>query len=342
MSDPEQAKTSPKTLTAPELMALELPEAKQIIPGILYEGSNLIAAPPKMGKTYCALGLGVAIASGGRALGVIEVEQGDVLGLFLEDGRRRLRDRLRTMLKGSSAPERFTLAMEWPRLDEGGLEAIKSWIDQKENPSLVIIDTLKRVRPCEHVNRRLYDLDYDAVAPLTDLAHKTSIAFLINHHTRKMQSDDHIDMASGSLGLTGAVDAVLTLKRSRGEADATLCVSGRDCEDKELALRWDAALTQWNLLGDANEYNKSKARREVTDLLKTGDKPLTPSEVAELLGKEHSATKKLLWSMGRDGELKSSDGRYYLPPSNNGNHGNQVTAATNSTPGYSVTTVTEG
>ncbi len=306
-----------KTFSAPELMALELPEAKEIIPGVLYEGTNLVVAPPKMGKTYLALGLGIAVASGGRALGKIEVEQGDVLGLFLEDGTKRLQKRLRTMLDGKPAPERLTLATEWPTIDEGGSDKIRAWAKQAKNPSLVIGDTLKRLRPREYGNNsRLYDLDYDALAPLTDLAHEFGIAILVNHHTRKMQSADHIDMASGSLGLAASVDVVQTIKRMRGQADATLCISGRDCEDRELALKWDTKLTQWNLLGEAAEYQLSNERREVLALLKQCG-PLTPKAVSELLGRTVGACKKLLWTMHRDGEVHADGkGRYSLIRSN--------------------------
>lgn len=313
-----------KTFTACELLAREFSEPKEIIPSILYEGSNLLSAPPKAGKTFFSLGLALTVASGGRALGKIEVEQGDVLGLFLEDGDRRLQRRLRTMLNGDSSPERLTLATEWPRVDEGGIEGIREWIAKAKKPLFVVCDTLKRIRPREYGSRRLYDLDYDSVSGLTDLAHEVGIAILIVHHTRKMQSNDHLEMASGSLGLTGAVDAVLSLKRARGEPDACLSISGRDCEDTELALKWDGQLVQWNVLGNAAEYNKSKARREITNLLKESDKALTPKEVARLLPKEYSATKKLMWTMAEDGDLKVANGRYSLP-SNSGNQGNLVT-----------------
>jgi len=333
MAQPPQM---PKTFTAPELLALELPESRQIVPGILNEGATLISARPKKGKTFLALGCGLAVAIGGFVLGKIEVEQGDVLYLGLEDGPRRLRDRLRAMLGGSSAPERLTLATEWPRIDEGGIDFIKQWLRRANNPRMVVIDTLQRMRPREHGNKRLYTVDYESCAPLNDLAHQGRISIPIIHHNRKADSEDHIDNPSGTLGLTGAVDAVITLTRARGEADARLLISGRDCEDSELALKWDGALSQWSLLGDAAIYTKSPERRQIIELLsKSG--PFTPTEVSTLLSREYSATKKLLWSMAQDGEVKSIDGHYIISTTNNGNHGNPVTVQ-----GYQVTTVTDG
>ncbi len=51
--------------------------------------------------------------------------------------------------------------------------------------------------------------------------------------------------------------------------------------------------------------------------------PLGPKQVAQALEREHSATKKLMWTMKQDGELKVLKGRYSV---NSGNRGNPVTA----------------
>jgi hypothetical protein len=309
---------SVKTFTCPELMALDLPEPRAIIPGILLEGtSTVLNGPPKARKTFLMLQSVIAIASGGRVLGKIEVEQRDALYLCLEDGPRRLQKRLLTMLAGCPAPERLTLATDWPTSGEGGLEEIERWIGKQKNPGVVVIDTLKRFRSPEigASGKRLYDMDYDSVAGITDLSHKTGVAFVQIHHTRKMYSPDHVEMVSGSHGVTGACDGILSLRGARGECDAVLCVTSRDMPDAELALGWDGQLLQWNLLGDASEINKSKARREVTELLRKAEKPLSPREVADLLGKEYPATKKLLWIMSKAGEVKASNGKYSLPVS---------------------------
>ena len=53
--------------------------------GIIAEGLTLLVGPPKLGKSWFALNIAVAIAAGGKALGRIGVEGGDVLYLALED-----------------------------------------------------------------------------------------------------------------------------------------------------------------------------------------------------------------------------------------------------------------
>ncbi len=108
------------TFTAADLMREELPPVRWAVPGILPEGLSLLAGKPKLGKSWLALGLAVAKASGGVALGKIPVDQGEVLYLALEDNRRRLQNRLRKVLDGSPPPEGLHIATEWARVDEGG------------------------------------------------------------------------------------------------------------------------------------------------------------------------------------------------------------------------------
>jgi adenine/guanine phosphoribosyltransferase-like PRPP-binding protein len=51
------------------------------------------------------------------------------------------------------------------------------------------------------------------------LADAYSVPFIIVHHTRKLAATDFLDEVSGSQGLAGSADAVLVLKRLRGNAD---------------------------------------------------------------------------------------------------------------------------
>lgn len=306
---------SSKICSAQDLMARVFSPVRWAVTGLLLEGVIIFAGRPKLGKSWLALNIAVAVACGGRALGAIEVEAGPVLYLALEDGQRRLQDRLRKTLAGGAIPENLFLATEWKRFDDGGLLLLKEWLIDHPDARLVVIDTLKRVRPHERGNGRLYDGDYDAVGPLGDLARAYGVSVLVVHHTRKMDSEDPLDLVSGSFGLTGAADGVLVLKRARGQADAVLHATGRDFEDKELALRWDAELTGWRMLGDAAEYKLSNERREVIALLKQSG-PLAPKAVAEALDRKPSACRKLLCTMHRDGELRSDGGRYSLVENN--------------------------
>jgi hypothetical protein len=59
--------------------------------------------------------------------------------------------------------------------------------------------------------------------------------------THASGAEDFLDTISGSQGLAGAADTVAVLRRSRGSAGAVLKITGRDVEEAELALNFDAA-----------------------------------------------------------------------------------------------------
>jgi hypothetical protein len=303
----------PHTFTAAELMAEDLPPVREVVPSVVPEGVTLFVGKPKMRKTLTALGLCIAISTGGVAFGKIPVERGEALYLALEDNKRRIQKRLRAMLPEGADLSGFHVALDWPRLDEGGVEALAERLATNPDLRLVVIDTLAKVRP-RTLRRNVYLEDYAALEGLLPLAAKHRVAILVIHHLRKMAAADPLDEISGSTGLSGGVDGVMLLKRDRGRADAFLYVDGRDIEEpRELALRWDTSLTTWSLVGDAEEYRVSQERQDIIRVLEDAGEPMAPKEVAELLDKAPNAVKYLMWRMSKDGQLETvSRGRYSL------------------------------
>jgi len=146
---------------------------------------------------------------------------------------------------------------------------------------------------------------------LQSLANQFRVSILVVHHTRKSEADDPLDEVSGSTGVTGSADAVMVLKRGRGQADGTLTLAGRDIEEQELALKFRPEEGAWELLGNAVEYAKSQERLEIINLLREHG-PKNPKELAELVGKKYNTIKCLLLKMAKDQEVKSVGGTYEL------------------------------
>jgi hypothetical protein len=311
-----RAVAAPPTATAAgtELLARAFPTPRMAVAGLLQEGVTVLAGRPKLGKSWMALGLSLAVAAGEPALGALAVEHGGALYLALEDGERRLQGRLQAALAGRAMPAGWEYAVQWPALDAGGLDALEGWLAARPDARLVVIDTLKRVRPRETAGS-LYGQDYDAIAPLADLARQRRLSVLVVHHTRKSAAEDALDLISGSTGLTAAADAALVLQRARGEAEATLTVTGRDLEERELALRRDAATPTWTLLGSAAEARQSKERRAVLEALAAAGRPLGPIELAAALGQADSAAvRRLLFKLVAGGQVvQLKRGAYALP-----------------------------
>jgi hypothetical protein len=118
----------------------------------------------------------------------------------------------------------------------------------RKNPRLIVIDVLAMFRPRSGNRDNLYEADYHAIQGLQALAGELNVAIAIVHHVRKSGSDvDPFEKVSGTLGLSGAADAVLIVdKDSKGE---TLYGRGRDVEEIEKAVSFDRLTCRWTILG---------------------------------------------------------------------------------------------
>jgi hypothetical protein len=301
-----------RIVTAQAILSTNYPEPKWAVKGIIPEGTTFIAGPPKLGKSIYALNIAVAVAEGGRALSCFDVERGAVLYLALEDGPRRLQKRLLKLTSGKLS-DKLEILTECPRLDQGGLDVINAWIERHDDARLLIVDTLKMLRPlAAGRDKNAYDSDYEAIAPLTNLASER-IALCIVHHTRKAKDDDPLATVSGSYGLTGAADGVLVLSRRRNRTDATLSVIGRDVEEQEFALEFKPDMCLWSVLGKSEEVRRSGERQEILDLLAETGELMAPKVIADLLDKQQTSTRTLLYKMRQAGEIKAFGNRYQLP-----------------------------
>ena len=301
--------------TAHDLMAAEFPEPRWAIPGIVAEGLNILVGAPKLGKSWLCLGLAVAVASGGKALGTIDVEQGPVLYAALEDPPRRLQNRLTLVLGKEPIPDDLHMVTSLPRLpDLAGF--LTGWLDEHPTARLVIIDVLRKVRPLSDGRGNAYNEDYDTLSYLKDVAVKYGIAILLVHHTRKALDDaDVFNEVSGSTGLTGAADAILIAKRARNTADAVLHITGRDVAEREYGMTWDTDRCMWTLLDEPVALaTMGNTRRTIIDYL-TEHEGSTPQEIAEATGLNVNTVKVNVRRMVDDNQLDSDGkGRYFPSP----------------------------
>jgi len=302
-----------KAFTASDLEEMIFPEPKWAVPGLLPEGLTILAGRPKRGKSWMGLGLALAVASGGKALGKIDVEKGDALYLALEDNPRRLQNRL-AILKDpdSKLPSRLHLVTEFLPLQMGGMQSLLLWLDKHPKTHLVVIDTLGRILPSGKGNNNQFVDDYQFIGKLQKLSIDRGFALLVIHHIRKQSADYALDRVAGTTGITGAADSVWVLDSGKGEASAILQVTGRDIETQEIAMKFENGI--WSSLGEAKNLAVSGERKAVLDLI-SGEGPLYPREIADLLGKNYGTTRYLLFAMKKDGQLGNNEkGQYTLVP----------------------------
>jgi hypothetical protein len=295
-----------------------------VVPKYLPEGLTLLGGRPKIGKSWQALDIAVGVAEGGMCLGQ-QCEQGDVLALMLEDNDRRLQRRLTQML-GAFAhgwPSSLTYATTWPRLNEGGVDWIRRWIDKSPKPRLIVVDILERVRQLINDNnkRSAYSADYEALITLHELATEAMVSILVLHHQRKLGADDLIDTLSGTLGLGGAVDSVLILgkepNKKRGkerEQDAKFFWGrGRDLEEFSVSVRQNDK-GRWDVTGLRIGAQPSVEREDIVSAMAKTGGLMSIQQIAEASGNDYDNVKNLLVKMHHEGDVERVQrGMYKLP-----------------------------
>ena len=190
----------------------------------------------------------------------------------------------------------------------GGLKDIEAWIKSHPNARMVVIDTLAQFRP-RVAGKADYAADYAVISDLQKLASKYNVGVIIVHHDRKGEADDVFDTVSGTLGLTGAADTILVMKRQAGTV--TMSVRGRDIEEIEKALQFDKQACRWAILGDAADVQRSDTRGKILAVLKTASETMTPAEIRVATGLTRADVDQLLLRMTGDGEIiKISRGNY--------------------------------
>lgn len=308
----EDREFTPKSLK--ELLEKDFPEPKFVVEDILPEGFSIIVGLPKIGKSWLALNIGLAVASGGIALGNKRCQKMGVLYLALEDNERRLQSRVKAIGEiDKNIPEWFYYETSWDK-GEAGLSRLERYLEENIHIGLVIIDTLACLLEQKRKNLNPYLADYSQIEPLRRLCNERKISILAIHHRRKSESDEDWTLDfSGTTGLTAVADTLLALKRKRGEDKAILYADGRDLKEKvELALEWDNTLCSFRILGSKEEVIESEYKNEILSFLKNNDKG-KPKEIAEATGIKVSMVYRYLNILVEEGLVrKEARGEYSI------------------------------
>ena len=304
--------------SAADLQTKTFDPLRWIVPNYLPEGLSVLGGKPKVGKSWLALDAATAVATGGTAW-VSNASRATCSRSCLEDGDRRLQRRMTMMLGAQKRrwPERLQYATGWSRLNDLGLDWMREWIDNVSKPRLIVVDILERVRQRataadKKSQKSQYSADYDALATLQELSVEAQLSILVLHHQRKMGADDLIDTLSGTLGLGGAVDAVLILGKDE-QFDKFLYGRGRDLEEFNINIKQDAQM-RWQVLGQRTEAQASPERAKIIAVLRQAGRPMHVREISEAVGGKYNNVKNLLAKLHADGEIERvSTGMYQLP-----------------------------
>ena len=109
-----------------------------------------------------------------------------------------------------------------------------------------------------------YAADYSDCSQLKKFADEKKICLLIVHHMRKMRDiSDTFANISGTAGISGAVDTMMTMhKENRDDENTKLSITGRDVEMQDYQIQFGKETCRWQMLGASSEVEELQAIRE--------------------------------------------------------------------------------
>lgn len=252
-------------ITASELDKKDIKPIEWLVNKILPIGLLLLSAPPKNFKSYMALQLCTSICLGGKFLD-FDCNKHACLYLDLESTERRPKSRLNQILgKDTPKPDNLYIVTgerEVKRIGDGFEVQIKQQLEEHPDIKLVIVDVYQLIALPKKGNQNAYDKDYESLRALKKIVDTHNIGIMLIHHNRKMRDgSDVFNEVSGSIAMTGSMDATWIIQKDRRSKEATLNITGRDLVQQELKIKFNTNTYKWEYLGTADDLEQQRRQR---------------------------------------------------------------------------------
>jgi hypothetical protein len=257
-------KKPPRHKSLAEVVSMPPQPIKWIVQDLIPEGCHILAGSPKIGKSFLAIDMALTISTPGRKMfGHFPVQHGKCLYLALEDSWGRIQDRTSKIMgalpkyhaQAAQASENAVVCITWPPLGAGCIEEMEQFLTDNPDTVCIIVDTLAKVRPIGGPkNSNAYEVDYAVVSAFQSFAIRNHIAIILITHLRKSsgaKEEDPFEQVTGSMGISGAADTTIRLKRGQNSDFAEFYIRGRDVEEQCLNLR--SINMVWHYSGDKED-----------------------------------------------------------------------------------------
>lgn len=261
---PSKEKTFRLLKPAVNLMEKDIPEPTVYIGvgdelPILVEGTCILSAKPKLGKSWLALAMCLAVADGEDFLGY-KTKQCSALYLDLETSEAIQKKRLKKALKDRPVPKNFYLETETDSISNGFVEQIEAYLKEDPKIGVVVVDVFQIIRsPAKNQKESEYEHAYRDITPLNELAQKYHISIILVCHDRKaVDPDDPFANILGSTGLQGAATQMMVMFRKKKDDPIHISVKGKTIDGlPELNVKLDKA--EWSVVEAVNTADREKA-----------------------------------------------------------------------------------
>lgn len=234
--------------SVPDLTEEERRPPEFIIEGMVPCGMTFLSGAPKIRKSFMALQMASAVATGSPFLGHATTKC-DVAYLDLEGSKSRISFRAARM--SNQIPSNvFVTNTITERLADGLVDKLRQLHRARPSIRLIIVDTYSRARGSYKApGANAYDADIMLLEPVQRMALEENIALLFVHHDKKGAglALDSFERLSGTMGISGSCDCVINLVADgkRFDGRATMEFTPRDAKGGEMSLAFDERFGEW-------------------------------------------------------------------------------------------------
>lgn len=301
------------TLTASTAIASsEFRPLKHVLHDLMPEGFVLLSGPPKAAKSMLATDLCCCVATGRPFLGHESTRSG-TLYIDGESGPRGMKHRLNAV-RWDGGAEGFHVMnppAEW-QLNAEGIADVEHFLDADPSIQFVVFDTLERLFPHPGNSRGLdaYQFAVRRLAPIQSWISKRGITALVLHHTNKYtgkqsKTGEDYDNSSGSRGLTGTAETLMTLMRVNQEGLYRLKVTPRYMAEKTLFIRHDGG--KWQLAQPEEADTKMTPERKSLLLYAANNPTFSIKDFAMVHSMDLNRAKHLVYRAREAGQIVQLD-----------------------------------
>lgn len=252
---PEWTPASPADIFAefgfysvPDLTEEERRPPEFIVDGMIPVGMTFLSGAPKIRKSFLALQMAVAVATGTPFLGLATTKC-DVAYLDLEGSKSRISSRSARMSTKIPGNVYITNSIT-ERLADGLVDKLRQLHRARPSIRLIVVDTYSRARGSYRApGANAYDADISLLEPVQRMALEENIALLFIHHDRKGAglALDSFERLSGTMGISGSCDCVINLvaEGKRFDGKASMEYTPRDAKGGEMSLVFDERFCEW-------------------------------------------------------------------------------------------------
>lgn len=257
-----------KLLSSKELGERKLEPIRYAVEGMIPEGYTVLSALPKIGKSWFAQQMCLAVAEGKEFLGH-KTTQGTTIYIALEDCEKFAQDRQKKI--GTEGTKAFKYVFDAPPMAMGFIDELDKVAEGIDDLRLVVVDTLRRIEYKPEQRESLFQCEYRTGMELKEWADRHEVSLVAITHDRKDHSGDPLGAVSGTGGVTAAADSVVMITKENRYGDtANIGVTGRRVLTSLGKIRQNESCV-WETV-ENDEYKDSQIRRVIEKIADDGIK----------------------------------------------------------------------